>query len=335
MNTKFFKFAILLMGLSLSGVASFYSIIGLSKLFAGAKLPVIIMASLLEVAKIFIAIILHIDMKSITAWIRSYLIISIAILMIITSAGIYGFLSAAFQSTYDKDQLTVKNIELYETKRNYFKGDLNLLLDERKSLTESYNQINKGYTIQNTSVTKNGKTTSVTDNNLQKRLDKQSTQLNTRLDYVNVKYNNVSDSILKYERLILELKSKSNETSELGPLKYMAELSGKPMNIIVNWFIIALILVFDPLALILTIISVDKNKPQIEPQHNISTPDQIIPEIKETETDISTQEVKLNSKNSFDNMIDSYVEDVQLSKEQMQNMSHQEIDQIISANKYK
>ena len=95
-----FPFIIAFSALSVSASAAFYSVYGLSKLFAGAQFEVIIMAGSLEVAKLVIASLLYQYWDTINKALRAYLTVAAIILVIITSMGIYGFLSAAYQETY-------------------------------------------------------------------------------------------------------------------------------------------------------------------------------------------------------------------------------------------
>ena len=88
--------------LSVSGSAAFYSVFGLSKLFAGASTEVIIMAGSLEIAKLVTASLLYQYWGTINKILRTYLTIATVILIIITSMGIYGFLSAAYQETFNQ-----------------------------------------------------------------------------------------------------------------------------------------------------------------------------------------------------------------------------------------
>ena len=87
-----FPFIIALSALSVSVSAAFYSVTGLSKLFAGASTEVLIMASSLEISKLVIASLLYQYWDSINKVLRTYLAIACVILILITSAGIYGFL---------------------------------------------------------------------------------------------------------------------------------------------------------------------------------------------------------------------------------------------------
>ena len=121
LKNKIFPLLIAFSALSVSASAAFYSVSGLSKLFAGASLEVIIMASSLEVAKLVIASLLYQYWDSINKILRTYLAIAAGVLILITSAGIYGFLSAAYQETANKEGIVTQQIEALETKKHYIR----------------------------------------------------------------------------------------------------------------------------------------------------------------------------------------------------------------------
>jgi hypothetical protein len=102
-----FPFIIAFSALSVSGSAAFYSVYGLSKLFAGASFEVIIMAGSLEIAKLVTASLLYQYWTSINKLLRTYLTVATVVLILITSMGIYGFLSSAYQDTFR--QLNIKD----------------------------------------------------------------------------------------------------------------------------------------------------------------------------------------------------------------------------------
>src|SRR5210317_551457 len=115
-----FPTIIALSALSVSASAAFYSVTGLSKLFAGASFEVLIMAGSLEIAKLVIASLLYQYWSELNRLLKIYLTIAAAVLVMITSAGIYGFLSAAYQETASRAGVIDKQIELLEVKKNRF-----------------------------------------------------------------------------------------------------------------------------------------------------------------------------------------------------------------------
>jgi len=119
-----FPFLIAFSALSVSASAAFYSVYGLSKLFAGAQFQVIIMAGSLEFAKLVTASLLYQYWDTINKTLRIYLSIATIVLVLITSMGIYGFLSAAYQDTYSKLSMTENEIKFLENKKSFYEEDV-------------------------------------------------------------------------------------------------------------------------------------------------------------------------------------------------------------------
>jgi hypothetical protein len=247
LKNKIFPLLIAFSALSVSASAAFYSVSGLSKLFAGASLEVIIMASSLEIAKLVIASLLYQYWDSINKVLRVYLTIAAGVLILLTSAGIYGFLSAAYQETANKEGITTQQITALETKKGLYEETRDNLLADRKSNNELRGTLSKGSTTQYTD--KNGNLVVRTNNSAIRNIEstaKENERLAAKLDVVN-------DSIFALETQILEAKVNSDAASELGPLKYLSELTGVEMNRIINWLLLIIIFVFDPLAIALVI----------------------------------------------------------------------------------
>jgi len=126
-----FPLIIAFSALSVSASAAFYSISGLSKLFAGASFEVIIMASSLEISKLVIASLLYQYWDTINIILRTYLMVATVILILITSMGIYGFLSAAYQETANKAGNIDAQVSLVEVKRDNIKEQLTVYTLEK------------------------------------------------------------------------------------------------------------------------------------------------------------------------------------------------------------
>ena len=131
---RIFPALIALSAFSVSASAAFYSISGLSKLFAGAAFAVIVMAASLEVAKLVIASLLYQYRKTLPLLLKGYLSIACAVLILITSMGIYGFLSAAYQDTANKEGNAEARIILIETKRDNVKRTIRQFILKKKHL---------------------------------------------------------------------------------------------------------------------------------------------------------------------------------------------------------
>jgi hypothetical protein len=247
MGKKLFPFIIALSALAVSASAAFYSVSGLMKLFAGASLAVGIMAGSLEVSKLVIASLLYQYWDRLNKVLRTYLTIAAIVLIAITSAGIYGFLSSAYQQTADKEQIINQQVTALETKKKLFEQSRDNLVKEKQALSDLRGSLSKSTTTQYTD--RNGNLVVRSNNASYNQIDKASQaddKLTAKLEIAN-------DSIFKIENKILEVKTNSTTSSELGPLKYLAGLTGYAMDKIINWFLLIIIFVFDPLAIALVI----------------------------------------------------------------------------------
>ena len=113
MREKIFPLIIALSALSVSASAAFYSVFGLSHLFAGASTQVIIMAGALEVAKLVVASLLYQYWDILNKLLRAYFVVATITLMIITSGGIYGYLSGAYQETATQSEIKPPTGSIY------------------------------------------------------------------------------------------------------------------------------------------------------------------------------------------------------------------------------
>ncbi len=242
--------------LAVSGSAAFYSVFGLSKLFAGASLQVIIMAGSLEFAKLVTASLLYQYWDTIGKFLRVYLSIAVFVLMVITSGGIYGFLSGAYQETATKSEFLDKSLAVLETKQTRFE-------ESKTDLTLEKAQLNQTITDLRTSLSnpaqvqyidrESGQLITTTSSSARRALQSELSATIQDRDNLNLKLEAVQDSIMRLDTELLDLEIGNEEQRELGPLKYLAETTGKPMGQVVNWFLLMIIFVFDPLAIALVV----------------------------------------------------------------------------------
>ena len=250
-----FPFIIALSALSVSVSAAFYSVTGLSKLFAGASTEVLIMASSLEISKLVIASLLYQYWDSINKVLRTYLATACVILILITSAGIYGFLSSAYQETTNKAGNIDAQVELIEKKRDNYKEQLALYNAEKESINTSINNLRGGLS-NNTSQyvdRKTGQLVITSSSANRKALEKQLDQAIIRQTSVNQKVDSLNTLIFDSETQIVDVQTNGELASELGPLKYLSNLTGISMDRIINYLLLIIIFVFDPLAISLVI----------------------------------------------------------------------------------
>ncbi len=241
--------------LSVSASAAFYSVYGLSKLFAGAQFEVIIMAGSLEVAKLVTASLLYQYWDTINKTLRTYLTTATVILVLITSMGIYGFLSAAYQDTFN--QLTIvenekkflqQKVDFYQIDLNRYDKELQQILDNISTLSNAKSQ---SIQIKDTSVV-GGVRNTISTSELRLAQSRIKVEEENRKD-IQVKREIAVDSLRTYQRQILELDNNVEVAGELGPLKYISGLTGYPMDKIINILLLVIIFVFDPLAISLVV----------------------------------------------------------------------------------
>ena len=244
----------LIMALAVAGCAAYFSIWGLSQLFAGASLAVIIMASVLETGKLVVTTALHTYWDKLAKPLRVYLSISVVILMLITSAGIYGFLSNAYQKTANKLEIHEGELSVLDSKKAIFQKSID---DNQKIIdtkTKRLDQLSSLRTSQESRI--DGSKSNRDRNSVRGDIASANSEiqkLSSEIDVLNDKNTVFSDSIGKYNVKTLEMKSGSDVAGEVGPLKYIAELTGVPMAKVVNYLILLLIFVFDPLAISLVL----------------------------------------------------------------------------------
>ena len=247
--------AIAISALSISGTAAFYSISGLSKLFAGAAFAVIIMATALEISKLVLATLLHQYWDRLGALLKTYLTTAVVVLILITSLGIYGFLSAAYQETANKSSIIDTRIAFLERKRDFYQADVDRFDGELERISNNITTLSQARSrdIQvrdTTSATGFRNTISTSELRLaQARIE---TEEQNRKD-VQVQRSIAADSLQKFQIAILDANVDNEIAAELGPLKYLSGITGIPMDLIINYLLLIIIFVFDPLAVSMVI----------------------------------------------------------------------------------
>ena len=222
-KVNLFQYMVGLSALLVAGSAAYYSVFGLSKLFSGAMFAVVVMAGSLEFAKLVSASFLYRYWTKINSWLKYYMTVGVVTLVLITSAGIFGFLSNAYQgATIEFEKETTKllykedRLSQLEEDKGYLKGELELAISE---LPDNYITAKR--------------------------------QL--RADY-NPKVLEVNDQILQIKQEIGDLKTALIETGvDVGPAIYLARIFGTDIDTVVKFFIFILIFVFDPMAVSLVI----------------------------------------------------------------------------------
>jgi hypothetical protein len=313
MRKYIFPILIAISALALAGAAAFFSVTGLSKLFGGAKTEVIIMASALEFAKLVVASFLHRYWKDLKLAMKTYLTIGVIIVMIITSLGIYGFLSSAYSTTSGKLQNIDSQIQMVDQNKTIITSEIHRL-EESKSLKSD--RVKSLVNLRSNQETRLDSLYNRKQISVAKRVESQIDQANKDITVANVEIDTLNNQIQrKYGEVtaldmeVLDLKN-NDTNSEVGPLKYIAKLTGRDMDSVVNFFILLLIFVFDPLAVMLVVatnFSIEKefgegrNKDKKEPEPKVE-PENII---EEAVVEEPIEEIKVDEP-----VVEEHVEDI-------------------------
>ena len=229
------KYLVGFSALIIAGCAAFFSVTGLGVLFSGAATSVMVMAGALEFAKLVAATYLKQKWDEIKGFNKWYLVSAVTLLMIITSAGIFGYLSNAFQQQNLKLQQVDREIAVYTTK----------IGSNDAQITQLNTQLGQLSSTQNTILDK-GKVNS----RLLRSIDSKDRQVAT----INKKISSLQDENGKNNDEINKIKIKNLDLEkEVGGFRFVAEAFGMELKNVVKFFIFLIVIVFDPLAVALII----------------------------------------------------------------------------------
>jgi hypothetical protein len=241
----------------LSGIAGYYSIIGLALIFPGAFWPVVIMGGSLEFSKLVTASWLYRNWKTAPILLKSYLTFAVLILMLITSMGIFGFLSKAHIEHSTESAPIADKIAMYDDKIASFKIQIDENKKAIKQMDDSVDQVLSRSTSENSAL--RSVQIRKSQQKERSRLTKENTVLLAQIAQVNEEKTPIMVELRKTE-------------ADIGPIKYVAELAygSSDSGIVdkaVRMVIMIIMLVFDPLAVLLLVagnISLDKKEDKNE-----------------------------------------------------------------------
>ena len=271
MKEKFLPYFLLFCAVGLSTTAAYYSVLGLSILFTSVAIPVMIMGSFLEISKIAIATYLHDQWKKTYTGLKIYLTIALIILSFITSLGIYGLLTTGFQENIAKMNISDKQIANVEVKKTRFEDIKTELTTEKSTLDKDISQLRNALSTNTTTQSvdrKTGQVTTKANTGNRKAFEAQLKEAQTRRDDISLKIDALNDSITNLEVQVLNMESETELGNELGAVKYVSEITGSDVKDVANWFILLIIFVFDPLAIIL-VIATNQAFNNLKPKTNI------------------------------------------------------------------
>ncbi len=247
----FLSYVTLAVALSLSVIAAYYSIAGLAAIFAAAVIPIIVMGSILELGKVVVTLWLHEYWRQCRFLMKAYLVPAVAVLMLITSMGIFGFLSKAHTDQGLISGDVQAKIAVYDEKIRTERENIDASRKALKQLDEAVDQ------IMGRSTSEEGAARAVQIRRSQQaergRLLKEIEQSQKRITALNEERAPIAAEVRKVE-------------AEVGPIKYIAALvygdnaDANLLEAAVRWVIILLVVVFDPLAIMMLLAATESLK---------------------------------------------------------------------------
>lgn len=221
--------------IAVAGTGAYFSVTGLGVLFSGASTAVVVMASALEFAKLVTASYLEQKWKETTLFLKVYLTSAVFILMLITSAGIFGYLSNAFQQQNIKLQQVDREVEVWDVKIKSNESQIKTYSEQLTSM-----QSNQGKIIDGGKV--NNRLLRSIDNR-----DKQTQKISDKISKLQEENAGYNEEINKIRTTNIDIEK------EVGGFRFIAEAFQTDLNIVVKWFMFLIVFVFDPLAIALVI----------------------------------------------------------------------------------
>lgn len=228
--------------LIIAGCAAFFSVTGLGVLFSGASTAVMIMAGALEFAKLVAATYLKQKWDDIRGFNKWYLVTAVGVIMLITSAGIFGYLSNAFQQQNLKLGQIEREISVFQTQITTNESEINRFTAQITNLQQIRNSQEANISKV---IDRNGSTS---------RLSTMVRNADKEISTISVKINTLTEKNNKNYEEINKIKNNNIETErEVGGFRFVAEMFGVELKKVVKFFIFLIVVVFDPLAIALII----------------------------------------------------------------------------------
>ena len=271
MKQTYLPYLLLFCALGLSATAAYYSVVGLAVIFSSVAIPVVIMGTFLEISKISIATYLHNSWSKIYTVMKIYLVIAVVVLSFITSLGIYGLLSGGFHQNISKLEVGESVIQSVNVKKQRYEQIKQEYLQEKHTLDRDISSLRNALST-NTTLShvdrKTGAVINTESTGNRKAYEAQLRETSQTRTELTRKIESLNDSITSLDIHVLDLENTENTSGELGVIKYVHELTGWSMKGIANVFILLLIFVFDPLAIMLVVATNQAFEPS-KPKYNI------------------------------------------------------------------
>jgi hypothetical protein len=241
-----FKYIVGFAALVVAGCAAFFSVQGLAALYAGQFLAVCIMAGGLEFGKLVAASYLHRYWNQTSFLLKTYLIIAVAALMGITSLGIFGFLTAAFQQSHVK-------VEMLDNKQEVLESTRQTVIVEIENLNKRIETLNQARLSQEKRLPElSRKTAAIVYEDIKKSGEE--------IKNIQLRAQSLSEGLKQTNESLIMLKAEESKSTDIGTLKFVAQTFNTSMENVVKWFTLIIVLVFDPLAVSLVLAYSDLTK---------------------------------------------------------------------------
>jgi TolA-binding protein len=285
---KILLYLILIMAITMAGIVAYVSVGGLLQVFSGAGTLGLLFFTSIEVAKIVATSAMHTYSKRIGFVYKLLLSLGIGIAMLITSMGIYGFLSSTYKETFMKLESVEAQVSLLKKQRDGYQSQLDNVNKEKESINTRISELSNG--LSNNVIQykdpETGQIITTTSSSTRRTLEKQLNSAIERLDNISLKSDELNNKVFELDNQITEVKLGNNTAAELGPLMYLAEVTGKSMDDVMKYFIFLLIIIGDPMAVLMVIVFnkiVNKESDPEQPEPEQPEPEQPEPEQPEPE----------------------------------------------------
>jgi hypothetical protein len=233
----------------IASCAAYFSILGIGMLFSGSHIAAMIMALSLELGKLVGTSFLYRHWNKTKTFLKTYLIIAILVLMMITSLGIFGYLSSAYQSSSIENKLTDDRISVIENQKKYSQDKIEESKKRIINITAIRNSQEKrlNESLNNALIARNP----IALETLQQQTQDSIAQSQKNLEDENAKIQKSVNELQQFDKQISEFKLQNGNKKDIITFKFVAEALHMDLNTVVKWFIVILITVFDPLAICL------------------------------------------------------------------------------------
>jgi hypothetical protein len=240
---------IIVSSLLIAGCAAYFSVYGIGLLFSGATIAAMIMAGSLELGKLVSTSWLFRNWHKANILLKTYMTVAVLVLICVTSLGIFGFLTAAFQKSSLETELSNAKILALESQKSQEVKKLDstkVAIDNLFKLRSNQeNRLNE--TMTNALIARNP----IQQQNIQNQINEQIEVINKQMETENEKLKVSGEKVFKIDDEIFKLKIDNSNKKDVTTFKFVADEFNTTIQKVVKWFIIVLIAVFDPLAIVL------------------------------------------------------------------------------------